>query len=151
MPLSPDDDLSLLASRLKLGLPLQGFDGRAIPLRDTDGSCIGPVDAAMALLRSATSLLPDEVANEMLASVCDRALAVEIVATGAGEAAAVVAARVTAVLVSGAVRASVLAKGDDISPSAMNRATLSWYELSELRRRELLDAGAAQSFDRLSA
>jgi hypothetical protein len=33
----------------------------------------------------------------------------------------------------------------------MNRATLSWYELSHLRRRELLDAGFANQDQRRSA
>ena len=31
------DDLPLLAERLRLGLPLRGFDGREIPLYDADG------------------------------------------------------------------------------------------------------------------
>lgn len=151
MPPAPDDDLSLLAARLKLGVPLRGFDGRAIPLRDADGLCLGPVDAAMALLRSATCLLPEDTADDVLASMCDRAHAVETAANAAGEAPAVVATRVTAVLVSGAVRASVLAKGPDTSPSAMNRATLSWYQVCDLRRREVLDADTAESSERLSA
>ena len=55
-----------------------------------------------------------------------------------GDSPSVIAAKVTAVLVSAAVRASVLARGNDKSPSAINRATLSWYEMSHLRRRELL-------------
>ena len=58
----------------------------------------------------------------------------------AGDPPNVIAAKVTAVLVSAAVRASVIARSPDVSPSAMNRATLSWYEMSHLRRRELLMA-----------
>jgi hypothetical protein len=145
------DDLSLLAARLKLGLPLRGFDGREIPLRSESGTCLGPIDAANALLRSATSLLPADEADAYLASVCERAQAIEAAACVAGEPPAVVAARVTAVLVSGAVRASVLVRGHDISPSAMNRATLSWYQVSDLRRRELLDAETAADLEQLSA
>ena len=48
--LTADDDLTLLAARLKLGLPLQGFDGRDIPLRAASGECLAPIDAAEALL-----------------------------------------------------------------------------------------------------
>jgi hypothetical protein len=53
--------------------------------------------------------------------------------------------------VSAAVRASVIARGPDVSPSAINRATLSWYELSHLRRRELLNAGWVAMDHRQSA
>jgi hypothetical protein len=148
---APDDDLSLLAARLKLGLPLRGFDGREIPLRSDAGECLGPIDAAHLLLRSGASLLPPDEADEFMATVCDRAQAIETAACVAGEAPAVVAARVTAVLVSGAVRASVLARGHDISPTAINRATLSWYQVSDLRRRELLDADVTATFGQLSA
>lgn len=149
--LAADDDLTLLASRLKLGLPLRGFDGREIPLRSVTGACVGPIEAAQALLRSAASLLPADEADEFLATVCERAEAIERAACINGESPAVVAARVTGVLVSGAVRASVLARGHDVSPSAVNRATLSWYQVSDLRRRELLDAGATGEFSQLSA
>ena len=61
----------------------------------------------------------------------------------AGDSPEVIVAKVTAVLVSAAVRASVIARGPDVSPSAINRATLSWYEMSHLRRRELLMSCAA--------
>lgn len=151
MYLAADDDLSLLAARLKLGLPLRGFDGRDIPLRGNAGDCLGPIEAAHALLRSGANLLPADQAEPFMATVCDRAETIEAAACVAGEPPAVIAARVTAVLVSGAVRASVLARGHDISPSAINRATLSWYQVSELRRRELLDAGLAAYDDELSA
>ena len=90
-------------------------------------------------------------ADDFIATVCERAGAIEAAAVVAGESPAVVAARVTGVLVSGAVRASVLARGHDVSPSAINRATLSWYQVSELRRRELLEANRTGDFGQLSA
>jgi len=148
---APEDDIALLAARLKLGLPLRGFDGREIPLRSVEGECLGPIDAAQALLRSAASLLPAAEADAFIATVCERAEAIETAACMNGESPAVVAARVTGVLVSGAVRASVLARGHDVSPSAINRATLSWYQVSDLRRRELLDTEVTSAFGQLSA
>jgi hypothetical protein len=151
MHLTAEDDVPLLAARLRLGLPLRGFDGREIPLRGDAGACLAPIDAAHELLRSAASLLPMEDAAPFIAGVCERAGAIEAAACVAGEAPAVVAARVTAVLVSGAVRASVIARGHDISPSAINKATLSWYQVSDLRRRELLEADTAADYGRLSA
>jgi hypothetical protein len=84
-------------------------------------------------------------------TVLARAGAVESAACLAGDPQTVIAAKVTAVLVSAAVRASVIARGPDVSPSAMNRATLSWYEMSQLRRRELLDAAARSQDQRQSA
>ena len=146
-----DDDLTLLAARLKLGLPLQGFDGRDIPLRRASGECLAPIDAADALLSSAASLLPCDEAERQIATVAERAAAIEAAAFAAGEPPAVVVARVTAVLVSGAVRASVLATRTDACPSDLNRATLSWYERSELRRREVLDAARCAARAQLSA
>ena len=146
-----DDNLSIVAARLKLGLPLRGFDGREIPLRAGSGECLGPIDAAHMLLQSGASLLPADEAEAFIEDVCERADAIEAGARLAGDSPAVVVARVTAVLVSGAVRASVLARGQDISPSAMNRATLSWYQVSDMRRRELLNADAATDYGQLSA
>lgn len=135
------DDLPLIAERLRLGLPLRGFDGREIPLRDADGSPVAATDAAHALLLSGASLLSPDYADAFVFAALARAGEVEAAACMAGESPGVIAAKVTAVLVSAAVRASVIARGPDVSPSAINRATLSWYELSHLRRRELLDAG----------
>ena len=80
-----------------------------------------------------------------------RAGAVEAAASLAGDPPTVIAAKVTAVLVSAAVRANVMARGPDVSPSALNSATLSWYEMSHLRRRELLDAGISDQDQRRSA
>jgi hypothetical protein len=135
-----NDDLPLLAERLRLGLPLHGFDGREIPLRDEAGEDLCAMEAAHALLRSGASLLPTEIAEAFIVTALSRARSVEVAATAAGDASTVIAAKVTAVLVSAAVRALVMARGSDISPSALNRATLSWYELSQLRRRELFMA-----------
>ena len=135
------DDLQLIAERLRLGLPLRGFDGREIPLRDTDGEILGATEAAHVLLLSAASLLEREYGDAFVFAALARAGDVEAASTMAGEPQTVVAAKITAVLVSAAVRASVIARGPDTSPSALNRATLSWYEMSRLRRRELLEAG----------
>jgi len=141
------DDLQLLAERLRLGLPLRGFDGREIPLRTVTGECIDTIEAANALLLSGASLLSADYADAYVMAVLARAGAVEAAACLAGDPQTVIAAKVAAVLVSAAVRASVIARGPDVSPSAMNRATLSWYEMSQLRRRELLDA-ASMGHDR---
>lgn len=134
------DDLQLIAERLRLGLPLRGFDGREIPLRDTDGELLGATEAAHALLLSAASLLEREYGDAFVFAALARAGDVEAASTMADEPQTMVAAKITAVLVSAAVRASVIARGPDTSPSALNRATLSWYEMSRLRRRELLEA-----------
>ena len=153
-PDAPDDaldDLPLLAERLRLGLPLRGFDGRDIPLRTPAGDCLDATDAAHALLRSGASLLSAEYADAYVFAAIARAGAVEAAADLAGESPSVITAKVTAVLVSAAIRASVLARGPDVSPSAMNRATLSWYEMSQLRRRELLDAASIGEDHRRSA
>jgi len=145
------DDLPLIAERLRLGLPLRGFDGREIPLRNTLGENLGATEAAHALLLSGASLLSAEYADAFVFAALARAGEVESAACMAGESPSVIAAKVTAVLVSAAVRASVIARGPDVSPSAINRATLSWYELSHLRRRELLNAGWVAMDQRQSA
>ena len=149
-PAAPDD-LQLIAERLRLGLPLRGFDGREIPLRDTDGELLGATEAAHALLLSAASLLECEYGDAFVFAALARAGDVEAASTMAGEPQTVVAAKITAVLVSAAVRASVIARGPDTSPSALNRATLSWYEMSRLRRRELLEAGWSRGEELKSA
>jgi hypothetical protein len=135
------DDLPLLAERLRLGLPLRGFDGREIPLRTCAGESLAATEAAHALLLSAASLLDAEYADAFVSQALARAAQIEAAACLAGEPPNVIAAKVTAVLVSAAVRASVIARGPDVSPTALNRATLSWYEMSHLRRRELLGVG----------
>jgi DNA-binding transcriptional regulator YdaS (Cro superfamily) len=145
------NDLPLIAERLRLGLPLRGFDGREIPLRNVLGENLGATEAAHALLLSGASLLSAEYADAFVFAALARAGEVEAAACMAGESPSVIAAKVTAVLVSAAVRASVIARGPDVSPSAINRATLSWYELSHLRRRELLNAGWVAMDHRQSA
>jgi DNA-binding transcriptional regulator YdaS (Cro superfamily) len=106
-----------------------------------DGSPVAANEAAHALLLSGASLLSPDYADAFVFAALARAGEVEAAACRAGDSPGVIAAKVTAVVVSAAVRASVIARGPDVSPSAINRATLSWYELSHLRRRELLDAG----------
>jgi hypothetical protein len=140
MCLAANDDLPLLTERLRHGLPLRGFDGREIPLRNDAGEDLCATEAAHRLLRSGASLLRDDEADAFVGAALARASQIEAAATDAGEPPTTIAAKVTAVLVSAAVRASVIARGVDVSPSAINRATLSWYELSHLRRRELLMA-----------
>ena len=135
------DDLPLIAERLRLGLPLRGFDGRTIPLRSVSGECLAATEAAHLLLLSGASLLSADYADPFVFAALARAGEIEAKACLAGDPPNVVVAKVTAVLVSAAVRASVIARGPDVSPSAINRATLSWYEMSHLRRRELLMAG----------
>ena len=143
------DDLDLLVTRLRLGIPLEGFDHRPIPLRHPDGREVAPREAAQALLESAAGLLGPESA-EYLESVIWRACAVETDALVAGESPATAAAKATAVLVSAAVRASVQAKAASASPTVLNQATLAWYQVHSDRRRQLLDAYANLG-DRLTA
>ena len=145
------DDLPLLAERLRLGLPLRGFDGREIPLRDCAGANLDAVEAARTLLLSGASLLSADYADAFVFAALARAGEVEAAACLAGDPPSIVTARITAVLVSAAVRASVIARGPDVSPTAMNRATLSWYEMSHLRRRELLDTERPGQLERRSA
>jgi hypothetical protein len=152
MPEHPDtSDLPLIAERLRLGLPLRGFDGRDIPLRDASGDLLGATEAAHALLLSGASLLDREFGDAFVFAALARAGDVEAKASMAGEPATVIAAKVTAVLVSAAVRASVMARGRHVSPSDLNRATLSWYEMSHLRRREMLQASWSNVDQRKSA
>ena len=133
-------DLYVLADRFRLGIPDRGFDGRLIPLRDEDGSCVSSVAAARILLESAIAALDPMDAVAFRAAVLERAWDVEMAAISDGVSPDGVEARITAVLVSAAVRANVLARGDDVSPSGVNRATLSWYDRSRLRSAELLSA-----------
>lgn len=144
-------DLPLLAERLRHGLPLRGFDGRAIPLRTDSGEDLCATEAAHALLRSGASLLPSDESEAFIRAALARAGRVEAAAEAGGDPPSIVTAKVTAVLVSAAVRASVLSRGDDVSPSALNRATMSWYELSRSHRRELLMASGAFEDTRRSA
>ncbi len=67
------DDLPLLAERLRLGLPLRGFDGREIPLRTCEGQDLGATEAAHALLLSGASLLPADYAEAFVLQALARA------------------------------------------------------------------------------
>ena len=131
------DDLSLLAERLRLGIPLTGFDGRSIPLRDCFGQPVAPIEAARELLESGASLLEPADAGEFLTDTLARARQVENAACLDGADAFGITARVAAVFVSAAVRARVIAAQCDVSPSEINRATLSWYQLHQLQRKAL--------------
>ena len=145
------DDLHLLADRLRLGIPIRGFDGRAIPLRDRFGRPIEPIQAARELLDSGVSLLDPADAADFTDDTLARARQVEAAACHDGVDESGLTARVAAVFVSAAVRASVIAREAFASPSVINRATLSWYEMSQLRRRELLDAALTTRETRLYA
>jgi hypothetical protein len=145
------DDLQLLADRLRLGIPLRGFDGREIPLRDRFGRPIEPIQGARELLDSGVALLDPVDASRFADDTLARARQVEAAACVDGVDEAGLTARVAAVFVSAAVRASVIARERHASPSVINRATLSWYEMSQLRRRELLDADIAARETRLYA
>lgn len=146
------DDLDLFATRLRLALPLEGFDGRPIPLRHPDGTEVEPVEAALMLLTSGAGLLPgDEGSPGYLDRMIERAYAVEAASIMAADSAATTVAKVVAVLVSGAIRATVLARQADASPSDLNRATLAWYEVHMQRHRQLLDASEMPDGSRLSA
>ena len=145
------DDLDLLATRLRLGIPLTGFDGRAIPLRHRDGTELDAIEAAQELLESGARLLSPEEGDTFIDAALDRAYRIEASAIMAGDPSAVVVARITGVLVSAAIRATVLAQAVDASPTDSNRATLAWYEVHDHRRRELLRASAAEDGTRLSA
>ncbi len=151
MPHDAHDDLHLLADRLRLGVPMRGFDGREIPLRDASGAPIAPVQAARQLLASGVALLPSDHGAEFMDDTLARARDVEKTACQDGVDAFGITARVAAVLVSAAVRASLIARQCNVSPSEINRATLSWYEMSQLQRRTLLDAEIAAVDTRLYA
>lgn len=146
-----NDDFRLLADRLRLGIPLHGFDGREIPLRDRFGRPIASLQCARELLDSGVALLDPADASEFTADTLARARDVEAAACQEGVDGSGLTARVAAVFVSAAVRASVIAREAYASPSVINRATLSWYEMSQLRRRELLDAALAPQGTRLYA
>ena len=146
------DDLPLLAERLRLGLPLRGFDGREIPLRTAAGECLDATDAAHALLLSGASLLSAEYADAYVFAALARAGAVESAAC-AGRRSARPSSPPRSLRSSSAPpsgRPSSLAARMS-ARARMNRATLSWYEMSHLRRRELLDAGFAGQDQRRSA
>lgn len=145
-----DDDLDNLATRLRLGIPLTGFDGMAIPLCHPDGREVDPMEAALLLLRSSVASLGTD-GDDYLECALWRARAIEAEAIVAGETSAIATAKATAVLVCAAVRAAVLTDTCTASPSDLNRATLTWYQVHDEQRRRLLDAHASFEDPRLSA
>jgi hypothetical protein len=151
MPRPAVDDLSLLASRLRLGIPLTGFDGREIPLCDASGRELDPIEAAHELLRSGACLLPPDEAGILLDATLRRAQRIEAASCIAGDPMHLVTARVTGVLVSAAIRATVMARTREASPTDLNQATLQWFYRHDLLRRQMLDADAAMDRQRLSA
>ena len=145
------DDLQLLDDRLRLGLPLRGFDGRDIPLRYSSGLALGPIEAAILLMLSATRLHPAKHSDGCALDALARAAAIQHAARGSGDPPQTVVEKTTNVLVEAAVRASVVARRHDAGPEALHRATLSWYQLSDLRRRALLARTRLASGGQLSA
>jgi hypothetical protein len=145
------DDLDLLATRLRLGIPLEGFDGRPIPLRHPDGEEVDPVEAARQLLDSAAALLPPVESVPFVERALGRARDIDAACLIGGESAALATARVAGVLVSAAVRASILARAAHASPADLNRATLAWYEVHDQHHRQLRDANALLEATRLTA
>lgn len=133
------DDLHLLAERLRFGVPLVGFDGRMIPLRDRFGQPVPPVSAARELLASGASLLDPADAPGFVDDTLARAREIETAACLEGVDGFGITARVAAVLVSAAVRARAIATHRDVSPGEINRATLSWYQMHQLQRKTLFD------------
>lgn len=127
MPPASPDDRRLIADRLRLGIPVHGFDGRVIPLRTDDGE-VSLIGAAYDVLESALALHDLEIAHELMEAALSRAWAVEAAALADGVPTEGIHRRLVAVLISAAVRASVLASGRETSPSAVNRATLAWFE-----------------------
>jgi hypothetical protein len=125
-PASPDDR-RLIADRLRLGIPIHGFDGRVIPLRTDEGE-VSLIGAAYEVLESALALHDEEIAHELMDAALSRAWAVEAAALADGIPTEGTHRRLVAVLVSAAVRANVLAAGREVDPSAVNRATLAWFE-----------------------
>lgn len=150
MARTSDDDLDLLAIRLRLGIPLEGFDGRPIPLRHPDGREVDPMEAAQALLESGAEALGAD-GDDYIEYAIWRARSVEAEAIVAGQPSTVAEAKATAVLVSAAIRASVLARSSLASPTELNRATLAWYEVHDERLRRILGAAEAVETARLSA
>jgi hypothetical protein len=145
------EDVRLLAERLRLGIPLNGLDGRDIPLRDVRGRPFGAIEAALMLLESAVATLPADVAHQACGDAIERATAIETDAALDGLDDDTVTARVVGVLVSASVRANMLARCDTLSPSDLNRATLGWYHEHQARRSQLLAGDGVLAGGRLTA
>ena len=151
MSFQTSEDVRLLAERLRLGIPLNGLDGRDIPLRDQRGRPFEPIAAALMLLESAVSGLPPDIAYETCGDAIERATAIDTDAALDGLDDDTRQARVVGVLVSAAVRASLAARGGTLSPSDLNRATLGWYHEHQARRSQLLAGDGDLAGGRLSA
>ena len=138
--LSLSDDLTLLADRLRLGLPLRGFDGREHPAlrrrrpRGRPDRCRArPPDVgrqpAAAPKRPSLHRSRDRPSTGRRGGL-GRERRLGRHGRGQGH------------------RRPRERRGPGVgdrpwsglSPSALNRATLSWYEVQELRRRDLLEA-----------
>jgi hypothetical protein len=138
VPPDPSDDVLILAERLGLGIPVVGMDGEPIPLRDPDGRPYSPIDAALILLHSALAGLPAEAADPYLAASIERARMVEDEGLLAGLAGLAMDRRIAGVFVSAAVRADLVGRHGEVSPSDLNRATLAWFQVHHVRQAALL-------------
>jgi hypothetical protein len=147
------DDVSwlpLLAERLRLGVPLQGFDGDDIPLHYGSGTDVGLIEAAILLLLSATSALQDEYADQFVAATIAEVDAVEREAVASGMDQASIVETVVAILVRAALRADLVGAGHDVDAPTIENAARSWYSLNSIRR-QILVAGQSTSGGRLLA
>lgn len=142
MPRDATTVLTLLVDRLRLGIPLAGFDGAAIPMIDADGRVVDPIEAAEILLRTSVARLPAGDAEPFVARAIRRAEAVETNSVVAGEPIDTVVAKVAGVLVSAAVRADALSRQRHASPADLNRATLAWFRAHAYAAYQLLEAAA---------
>jgi len=134
----PSDDVLILAERFQLGIPLHGLDGRPIPLRDDDGRAFGPVEAALLLLESSLGDLDADVAEAYRSTAIGRAIVIEDEGIADGVHGIDLDRRISGVFVSAAVRADMIRRHGEVSPSDLNRATLAWYQIHHVRRATLL-------------
>lgn len=151
MPHDATTVLNLVVERLRLGIPLAGFDGAAIPMIDPQGRVVDPIEAAETLLRTSVARLPASEAAPYLHRAIRRAEAVEAAAVMAGDPTDTVIAKVAGVLVSAAVRADALSRERHASPRDLNRATLAWFRAHEHVAHQLLDVAAAAPARELTA
>jgi hypothetical protein len=151
MPHDATTVLTLLVDRLRLGIPLAGFDGAAIPMLDGEGRVVEPIEAAEILLRTSAARLPASDAELFVERAIRRAEAVEATSVIAGEPTDAVVAKVAGVLVSAAVRADTLYRQRHASPGDLNRATLAWFRAHEHVAHQLLEAAAVTPARELTA
>jgi hypothetical protein len=139
----PTDDHVLMEARLQLGLPLQGFDGRDIPLRYASGKSVRPVEAALMLLESAAAAMSPEQARAYVADALDNAEAIEEAAFHAGASPFEIQARTTRSLVVAALEARSMA-----TPNAEGRGIEHvvelWYQVNRWRGVEFRSAWRAR-------